>query len=103
MMVAARLSMQMKLLKPEAAGRIERVVHSVGPLPAWPRMPPGFLLAWMRTDKKAQAGKMRMVLAERIGRVRVADDVPESLLLNVLTEMGAAHKAQKGAGSSCAG
>jgi 3-dehydroquinate synthase len=93
---AARLSEEMKFLKTETAQRIEKLVRSVGPLPAWPKQPAARLLEAMRTDKKAQRGKLRFVLAEGIGRVRVVDDVPEALVLRVLAALGGASRESKG-------
>jgi 3-dehydroquinate synthetase len=38
----------------------------------------------MRRDKKADAGRMRFILPKRIGEVELIDDVPESLVRDVL-------------------
>jgi 3-dehydroquinate synthase len=45
------------------------------------------LLAAMRRDKKAVAGRMRFVLPKRLGEVALFDDVPEEEVRAVLTEM----------------
>jgi 3-dehydroquinate synthase len=42
------------------------------------------LIAVMHRDKKAKAGRMRFVLPARIGEVQLLDDVPESLVRDVL-------------------
>jgi 3-dehydroquinate synthase len=44
------------------------------------------LLAIMRTDKKALAGKMRFILPRRLGEVALFDDVPEDDVRQVLEE-----------------
>jgi 3-dehydroquinate synthase len=44
------------------------------------------LIAAMKRDKKAAAGRMRFVLPTRIGEVRLIDDVPEELVRDVLEE-----------------
>ena len=38
----------------------------------------------MRRDKKAAAGQLRFILPTRLGEVRLVDDVPESLVRDVL-------------------
>jgi len=42
------------------------------------------LLAVMKRDKKAVGGRMRFILPTRIGEVQLIDDVPESLVRDVL-------------------
>ena len=62
-------------------------VHSrdiPGPLP-----PPEELLAIMRQDKKAQAGKLTFILARAIGEAFIARDVAEADVLAFLKEDGA--------------
>ena len=41
-------------------------------------------IAVMRRDKKASAGQLRFILPTRLGEVRLFDDVPESLVREVL-------------------
>jgi 3-dehydroquinate synthase len=45
------------------------------------------LLATMRADKKALAGKMRFILPTRLGEVALFDDVPEAEVRNILTDV----------------
>lgn len=47
------------------------------------------LLATMRSDKKALAGKMRFILPRRLGETALFDDVPEADVRLTLTEMTA--------------
>jgi 3-dehydroquinate synthase len=48
------------------------------------------LIATMRTDKKAVAGKLRFILPRRLGEVALFDDVPETDVRRVLEEAIAA-------------
>jgi 3-dehydroquinate synthase len=66
----------------------ERQVHllqkfklPIAPLIDWPIED---LLATMRKDKKAMAGRLRFILPTRLGEVAVFDDVPESDVRAVL-------------------
>ncbi len=88
MIAAARLSVQMKLLTEADAERIAQLVRRVGPLPKVPAVKADQLVALMRTDKKARGGRLRMVLARRIGVVETVDDVPEDLVAGVLQSEG---------------
>jgi 3-dehydroquinate synthase len=40
----------------------------------------------MRSDKKAEAGRLRFVLPRRLGEVQLIEDVPESDVRAVLEE-----------------
>jgi 3-dehydroquinate synthetase len=41
----------------------------------------------MRTDKKSRGGRLRLVLARRIGAVETVLDVPENLIISTLEEL----------------
>lgn len=73
------------------AARVERLIASLG-LPVRLASTGGVdqarLLRAMRHDKKSRAGKMRLVLPEGIGRVRVVDDVTEAELRDAWTSVG---------------
>jgi 3-dehydroquinate synthase len=56
-------------------------------LPTAPaRWPIDALVAAMRLDKKAVAGRLRLVLPRRLGEVALFDDVPEVEVRRVLEE-----------------
>ncbi len=42
------------------------------------------LIAVMKRDKKAVAGRMRFILPTRIGEVKLVNDISESLVRDVL-------------------
>ena len=92
MIAAAQLSVQMKLLAPEQAERIAQLVCRVGPLPRLPSIKPERLIELMRADKKARGGRLRIVLAKRIGAVETVEDVPEHLVESTLRELAARRK-----------
>ena len=84
MMAAALLGHEIGLTPADEVSRIVSLVRRMGPLPPWPRVPPRKLIAAMRSDKKARAGKLRFVLAPRIGKAESHDNVPLETLERVL-------------------
>jgi 3-dehydroquinate synthase len=85
MTCAARLAERLGLVD-AAFGRRQAALLTALNLPTVPTAvyPTEDLLAVMRRDKKAVGGRMRFILPTQIGDVRVADDVPESLVRAVL-------------------
>jgi 3-dehydroquinate synthase len=72
------------LVGPEVTQRQRRLLEAFG-LPTAPgRWPVGEVLAAMRSDKKAAAGRLRFVLPRRLGEVALFDDVPEDDVRRVL-------------------
>ncbi len=84
MMCAALLGHETIDTPPDAVSRIVALTRRIGPLPEWPNLQPKRVLEVMRSDKKARAGKLRFVLAPRIGRVRSYDGIPEKVVLCIL-------------------
>ena len=76
MMAAALLGHEIGVTRADDVSRIVSLVRRMGPLPPWPRVSPSGLIALMRSDKKARDGKVRFVLASRIGKAASYDDVP---------------------------
>src|SRR6266699_3023035 len=60
------------------------VIHRLGSLPAWPRVPITTLVDAMRSDKKVRSGVLRFVLSPRIGETRSYDTVPLHVVERVL-------------------
>ncbi|HAH09407.1 MAG TPA: 3-dehydroquinate synthase [Alphaproteobacteria bacterium] len=89
MVLAFALSSKMGLCPPEAPDRVRAFLRAHG-LPVSPRDIPGFdapperLLDHMAHDKKAQGGKLTLILARKIGEAFVAHDVPAAPILSVL-------------------
>lgn len=84
MMAAALLGHEIHLTPADEVSRIVSLVRRMAPLPPWPNVPPKKLIALMHCDKKARAGKLRFVLAPRIGKAQSRDDVPLETLERVL-------------------
>jgi 3-dehydroquinate synthetase len=84
MMAAALLGHEAGVTRADDVSRIVQLVRRLGPLPTWPRVPPGKLIAAMKSDKKTRAGKLRFVLAPRIGKARSYDNVPLNAIERVL-------------------
>jgi 3-dehydroquinate synthase len=84
MIAAALLAHELSLSRADDASRIISLVHQIGPLPPWPRVTPEKLIAAMRSDKKTQAGNLRLVLSPRIGQAHSTSDVPMKALKTVL-------------------
>ena len=85
MVCASRVAERRGLIPAELTRRQERLLTRFG-LPTAPEAwPVDTLLAAMRRDKKALAGKLRFILPERLGAVALVDDIPESEARAVLT------------------
>jgi len=72
---------------PDAA-RIIRLIRRVGKLPLIPKnVSSRRVLKEMRSDKKSRDGRIRFVLANKIGRVRVGVEVPDAVASVVWNEL----------------
>jgi 3-dehydroquinate synthase len=86
MACAARLACRRGLIEAQLPHWQDSLLRLFG-LPTAPeRWPVEDLLATMRTDKKALAGKMRFILPRRLGEVALFDDVSEDEVRQVLEE-----------------
>jgi 3-dehydroquinate synthase len=86
MIAAARLAVEKGIFSSRDEQRVASLTARVGPLPAWPSLPPARFIAAMRADKKTRAGRLRFVLPERIGRVRCGVEAEGEMLERVLRE-----------------
>jgi 3-dehydroquinate synthase len=82
---ASKLAEKLGMIGPDLTRRQVALLQQFG-LPT--AAPAGFatdeLVAVMRRDKKTAAGKLRFILPTRLGAVKLVDDVPESLVRDVL-------------------
>ncbi len=86
MICASRLAEKRGLIAGELTRRQLDLLSAFG-LPTVPKAwPIAELLATMRTDKKAVAGKMRFVLPRKLGEVALFGDIPEAEVEDILTE-----------------
>jgi 3-dehydroquinate synthase len=82
---AARLAQKMNLVGPDFVERQSKLLEAI-----WLRTEPDAefvtddLISVMKRDKKAVGGKMRFILPTRLGAVELFDNVPESLVRDVL-------------------
>ncbi len=68
------------------AGRIADAVLSLGRLPEV-KVNPRKVLARLQADKKTQGGVVHFVLPREIGKVEVAADVPDSVVISAVEEL----------------
>jgi 3-dehydroquinate synthase len=88
MVCASRLAERRGLIGSEVTGRQVRLLERFG-LPTAPAAwPADELIAAMRHDKKATAGRLRFVLPQRLGAVSVFDGIPDEDVLAVLAQCG---------------
>jgi 3-dehydroquinate synthase len=87
LLVVTRLAARLGRLAPAEAARIDRLVRRVGPLPPIRDLDPARILRLLRQDKKAISGKIRWVLPQRIGKIRIATDVPQAEVAAALRDV----------------
>jgi 3-dehydroquinate synthase len=90
MFSASRLAQARGLIDHDVTERQMRLLRTFSlPLAPEKNWPVDDLLATMRKDKKALAGRMRFILPTRLGEVALFDDVPENVVRSVLESMKA--------------
>jgi len=80
LLAASRLSQRLGLLKTSEGERIESLVLRLGPLPPVRDIAFNRILRLLPQDKKAVSGKVRWVAPEKIGKVRILENVPTRLV-----------------------
>ena len=89
MACAALLANRLGLIPSEVVERQRRLLEAFG-LPV--SIPAGWnaeaMIDAMRSDKKAEGGRMRFVLPVRLGEVRLFDDVTAEQVAEVLATIG---------------
>jgi 3-dehydroquinate synthase len=86
MVAEALLSDKMSLLETEEAEMIKEVVASYGlPTSTGGSVEPSQMLKAMSLDKKAKGGRIRIILPQRIGRVRIEESIEVEKLTEVLS------------------
>lgn len=89
MAAAARLAATLGMLPENEAGRINSLIKRAGlPVDVPPELSPDDIIASMRRDKKALAGRLTLVLPVGIGRVVIKRDVSEENVREVLNFKG---------------
>ena len=85
MVMAADLSARLGMLERATAERLRRLIGRAGLPVAGPALGPDRYVELMAVDKKAEAGRMRFILLERIGAARITDQVPADALRATLS------------------
>jgi 3-dehydroquinate synthase len=89
MVMAADLSVRLGLLEGEAADRLRRLLARAGLPVAGPALGPDRYLDLMAVDKKAEAGRIRFILLDRLGAARIVDSVSADVLQATLSACSA--------------
>ncbi len=75
LLAASRLSQRLDLLETSEGSRIEELIFRLGPLPAVRDVAFERILRLFPRDKKAVGGQVRWVAPEKIGKVRIVENV----------------------------
>lgn len=90
MVLAAHLSVATGPLESADADALTELLRTLGlPVDLPPELEPERLLAHMRLDKKTRAGRLRLVVLDAPGRARLAEDIPEAAVAEILAEASA--------------
>jgi 3-dehydroquinate synthase len=79
-LLVLRLAELLGVLEPAEGERMARLVRQIGPLPTLHGLRVRRILELLPQDKKAVGGRIHWVIPERIGKVRISDQVPMSLV-----------------------
>lgn len=89
LLAAVRLGERLNLLAAREAKPMARLVRSVGPLPPIRDLHTARVLKILARDKKALGSRIRWVVPERIGKVRIVTDVPPAVVAAALRDIQA--------------
>lgn len=84
MVMAFKVSRELGLVTEEELNRVKKVIGSFGLPVEDGHIGAQDILASMYHDKKAEAGKIKYIIPETIGRVQITSAVPEELILRIL-------------------
>lgn len=84
MLIAADLSERLGQLPASAVQRVRALLRRAGLPVEAPRLGAACVLERMQLDKKVQAGRVRLVLLNSLGRASVSADYPDSVLQQTL-------------------
>ena len=88
MLAAASLGVRRGVTSADARDRLQQLVTQMGPLPPVADLSASQALDAIRHDKKIIGGKLKFVVAVRIGEAAVIDDVTEQDLRTALHDIG---------------
>ena len=86
MIASAGIASAVGLMENASASRITDAVHSLGPLPKVQSRSRD-ILRLLKSDKKTRNGIVHFVLPREIGKVEIANDVPEQVVIEAVDEL----------------
>ncbi len=86
MIASARIASALDRIDRVAAARITDAVRALGPLPKV-QSRSRVILRLLKSDKKARNGVVHFVLPCEIGKVEIANDVPEQVVIEAVDEL----------------
>ncbi len=86
MVCACRLSVKLGLLKNDTALRVEQLLKNIGLPVRIKNAKPTRILSSLSCDKKFSKGANRFVLLEKIGKIKVVENIPERLIREIIAE-----------------
>jgi 3-dehydroquinate synthase len=86
MIAATNIALSVGRTDSVTAGRIADAVLSLGRLPEV-NVSPKKIVARLKSDKKTQNGAVHFVLPREIGKVEIASDVPENVVVDAVEEL----------------
>ena len=86
MIAAAKIAAAMERADDISVGRITEAVRRLGPLPKV-QVKSRNILRLLKSDKKTRDGVVHFVLPREIGKVEIANDVPEPVVLEAVDEL----------------
>ena len=92
MVMAAHLSTRLGRLSAAERARIEGLLSAAGlPITPFTGLSAENMLEWMKVDKKARHGSLRLVLPNGIGRAEIVSDCPSQTLGQVVSHFAASQ------------
>jgi 3-dehydroquinate synthase len=86
-LIVSRLAELLEVLEPTEGERIAHLIRQVSPLPGLHGLRLERILELLPQDKKAVRGRIHWVIPERIGKVRISDQVPLDLVESAFLDL----------------
>src|SRR5450755_779319 len=86
MIASAKIASAMDLIEDAGAARITDATRALGPLPKVQSRSRD-ILRLLKSDKKTRNGVVHFVLPREIGKVEIANDVPEQVVIEAVDEL----------------
>jgi 3-dehydroquinate synthase len=86
MIASAKIASAVDLMEGASASRITDAVRALGPLPKVQARSRD-ILRLLKSDKKTRNGIVHFVLPRKIGKVEIANDVPEQVVIEAVDEL----------------